>query len=100
MEEYNVKISPAAQSDFREITNHMSTFAPEEAAYYHKSFLEKIEELAKAPDSCPFAKDAQLRLRGYRILPVGKYLVFYAIKDKVVDIRRILYSRRQYERLV
>jgi plasmid stabilization system protein ParE len=52
------------------------------------------------PERCPLAKDIQLRLRGYRMLLVKNYIVFYLVSDKTVEIRRILYARRQYEGLL
>jgi len=100
MEEYNVKISPAAQNDLIDISEHLSTLVPEEAAEYNKLFMEKMGMLQKTPECCPLARDAQLRLRGYRMLPIEKYIVFYVINGRIVEIRRILYARRQYERLV
>jgi len=100
MEEYNVRISPAAQNDFLDIADHLASLSPEEAARYYESFMEKMGMLAKAPESCPLARDAQLRLRGYRMLPIENHIVFYVINGKTVELRRFLYSRRQYERLV
>jgi len=100
MEEYNVRVSPAAQNDFLDIANHLGTLVPEEAAQRYDSFMEKIRMLAATPESCPFARDAQLRLRGYRMLPIDSHIVFYVINGKTIELRRILYSRRQYERLV
>jgi len=100
MEEYNVRISPAAQNDFLDIADHLSALAPEEAARYYESFMENMSMLSTAPESCPLARDAQLRLRGYRMLPIENHIVFYVINGKTVELRRILYARRQYERIV
>ena len=100
MEEYRVRISPAAQNDFLDIAEHLNTLAPEEATHYHELFMEKMSMLATTPESCPLARDAQLRLRGYRMLPIEDHIVFYVINGRVVELRRILYARRQYERLV
>jgi len=100
MEEYNVKISPAAQNDFLDITEHLGTLSPEESTHYYELFMEKMGMLRVTPESCPLARDAQLRLRGYRMLPTENYIVFYVISGKTVELRRILYARRQYERLV
>jgi len=100
MEEYNVRISPAAQNDFLDIADHLSTMAPEDATQYYELFMEKMGMLMTTPESCPLARDAQLRLRGYRMLPIENYIVFYVINGKTVELRRILYARRQYERLV
>jgi len=100
MEEYSVRISPAAQNDFLDIAEHLSTLASGEAERYYEQIMEKISALTTKPDSCPLARDPQLRLRGYRLLPIDNHIVFYVIKDNAVEIRRILYARRQYERLV
>ena len=100
MEEYNVKISPAAQNDFLDIVGHLSSMPPEEAVQYYESLIAKISMLTTAPESCPLARDAQLRLRGYRMLSIDNHIVFYVIKGKVVELRRILYARKQYDRLV
>jgi len=99
MEEFNVNISPAAQNDFLDIVEHLDTLSPEAAEQYFELFMEKVGLLSIAPESCPLARDTQLRLRGYRMLPIENYIVFYVINVKTVEIRRILYARRQYERL-
>jgi len=99
MEEYKVTVSPAAQNDFLDIVEHLETLSPEAAVQYYELFMEKTRMLAKTPESCPLARDTQLRLRGYRMLPIENYIVFYVIIGRNVELRRILYARRQYERL-
>jgi len=99
MEEYNVIISPAAQNDFLDIVEHLDTLTPEAAERYYELFMEKTGMLATTPETCPLARDTQLRLRGYRMLPIENYIVFYVISSRSVELRRILYARRQYERL-
>jgi len=99
MEEFNVKVFPAAQNDFLDIVEHLETLSPEAAAQYFELFMEKTGTLAKTPERCPLARDTQLRLRGYRMLPIENYIIFYVINGKTVELRRILYARRQYERL-
>ena len=99
MEEYKVKISPAAQNDFYDIIEHLETLPPEAAIQYFDMFIEKTGLLAKTPESSPLARDTQLRLRGYRMLSIEDYIIFYVVCGKSVGIRRILHTRRQYERL-
>ena len=100
MEEYNVIISPAAQNDFLDIEDFLNTLTPEKAVEYYDLFMDTMRVLATTPDIHPLARDTQLRLRGYRMLPVENYIVFYVITGKTVELRRILYARRQYERLL
>ena len=99
MEEYSVIISPAAQNDFHDVMEHLDTLSAETATQYFDLFMEKTAMLATTPESCPLARDTQLRLRGYRLLPIENYIVFYVINGTCVELRRILYARRQYERL-
>jgi len=100
MEEFKVIISPAAQNDFLDIEDYLDTLSAEAAAQYYQLFMDKVGSLANTPDNRPLARDTQLRLRGYRMLPVDNYIVFYVINAKTVELRRILYARRQYERLL
>ena len=100
MDEYYVKISSTAQNDFMEIAERLEVLTPEEAEQQYDNILKKTEILGKSPESCPSARDSQLRLRGYKMLTVDDYIYFFVINAKTVEIRRILYARRQYDRLV
>jgi len=51
-------------------------------------------------ERCPLLKDTQLRLKGYRGLVVDNYIVFYVVKNNIVQIRRIIYRKRYYEWLL
>jgi len=100
MEEYNVKIMPLARIDALDVIDYMNTLPPEDAALYFEMLTGKIEALLKSPERCALAKDTQLRLRGYRTLPVDIYTVFLVIRGKTVEIRRILFSREKYQWLL
>ena len=52
------------------------------------------------PERCPKPKDLALAVKGYRYLIVKNYLVFYVIIGDTVQIRRILYARRDYRALL
>ena len=100
MEQYNVRIFPAAQSDLKTIVDYLNTLSSDVAIRYYDLIIKKVETLKAMPERCPLAKDTQLRLRGYKMLFVNNYIVFYVISGKTVEIRRILYARRQYEELL
>jgi len=99
MGEYNVILSPCAKNDFYSMVEYMKAMSPDTLLRSFDSFMEKTALLRKVPDCCPLARDAQLRLRGYRLLKIDKFIIFYTITGHVVEIRRILYAGRQYERL-
>jgi len=100
MEEYNVRISATAQNDFMELAKGLATLSYEEELQYYDDIIESTKVLLTAPDTCPFAKDSQLRLRRYRLLNVHNYTYFFVISGTTVEIRRILHSKRQYERIL
>lgn len=45
-------------------------------------------------------KDNRLQSLKYRILVIDSYLVFYVVKDTIVEIRRILHGKRRYSFLL
>ncbi|MCL2321045.1 MAG: type II toxin-antitoxin system RelE/ParE family toxin [Oscillospiraceae bacterium] len=100
MEQYNVLIFPSAQSDLRDIVDYLNTLSSDAAIQYYDLIIEKIKILTTMPERCPLAKDTRLRLRGYRTMIVNNYIVFYVINKKNIEIRRILYARRQYKDLL
>ena len=100
MEQYDVKIFPAAKRDLIEVVDYLNTLSPDAAIRYYDLIIAEAATLTTMPARYPLAKDAKLRLRGYRLLPVKNYIIFYRIKGKVVEIRRILYAKRHYENML
>jgi plasmid stabilization system protein ParE len=63
-------------------------------------FEQAIDRLELSPLAGKAPDDDELRERNYRMLIVGKYLVFYKIKEKVVEIHRIIHGARDYRHLL
>ncbi|MDD2373065.1 MAG: type II toxin-antitoxin system RelE/ParE family toxin [Syntrophomonadaceae bacterium] len=100
MDKYKVKIYPAAQMDLNDIVSYLNTLSPQAAIRYYDLLVEKIGSLVEIPERCPFVRDIALKAKGYRYLIVENYLVFFVVKGDTVQIRRILYNKRQYKRLL
>jgi toxin ParE1/3/4 len=100
MDKYKVKIYPAAQMDLNNIVSYLNTLSPQAAIRYYDLLVEKIGSLVEIPERCPFVRDIALKAKGYRYLIVENYLVFFVVKGDTVQIRRILYNKRQYKRLL
>jgi plasmid stabilization system protein ParE len=100
MEIYKVIMNPKAESDLDEIAEGLAALSEQAALKYYDLIIGKIESLSEMPKRFPLAMDVQLRLRGYRTMYVKNYIVFYVIEGNIVEIRRILYARRQYEKLI
>ena len=96
MAAYKVKIFPAAEQDLEELVAYLNTLSHEAAIRYFDKLIEEIS----MPQRCPRPRDLALAAKGYRYLIVGNYLVFYVVEGDTVQIRRILYGRRDYKQLL
>lgn len=97
MEKYNIKIFPLAKQDLLDIIDYLNTLSLQAAIRQYDSIIEKIGSLTDMPNRCPMIKLPQLRQRGYRVLIVDNYSVFFIVNGNTVEVRRILYGRRKYE---
>jgi len=100
MERYEVKIYPTAQQDLREIVDYLNTLSPSAALRYYDKLTQEIASLSTMPERCPRPRDLALAAKGYRYLIVENYLIFYVVSGGTVQIRRILYGRRDYRALL
>jgi addiction module RelE/StbE family toxin len=100
MEHYKVKIYPAAEQDLLDIIDYLNTLSPNAALKYYDLLTDEIASLSRMPERCPRPKDLALAAKGYRYLIVEKYLVFYVVVGDTVQIRRILYGKRDYQSIL
>ena len=100
MEHYKIKIYKQAENDLNEIVQYLNTLSAETALKYYDELVEKIGGLAEMSNRCSYVRDTILRLKGYRYLNVNNYVVFYVVHGDTVQIRRILYNKRQYQTIL
>ena len=100
METYKVKIYPAAKQDLMDIVDYLNTLSPDAALRMYDKITQEIMSLSQMPERCSRPRDLALAAKGYRYLIVEKYLVFYVVEHDTVQIRRILYGRRNYQQLL
>ena len=100
MEKYKVKIYPAAKQDLLDIVDYLNTLSQDTALRYYDLLTEEVASLSYMPERCPRPRDLALAAKGYRCLLVKNYLVFYVVDRDTVQIRRVLYGRRDYSSLL
>ena len=97
---YPVIYSKLAWKDLEEIYDFIS----QDSSIIAQAFLDQIDEkigrLGNFPESGYIPKQTYLKIKGYRILVIGEYLVFYRFKPKQVKIDRIIHGKRRYEFLL
>ena len=102
MQEYEVVFSETAENDLDKVVEYLGNFSPSIARRYYDEIMVKALSLAFMPQRCPFVQDDALHGKGYRWLFVRNYTIFFVIDEatNVVDIRAIMYSRREYTALL
>jgi plasmid stabilization system protein ParE len=103
MPKYRVDVSESAENDLLDIVRYFSAqlSAPMTALKMMETIEEALVGLADMPQRYPLVSDERLAAMGYRKLIAKNYIAFFAIneKDKVVDVERILYARRDWIRI-
>lgn len=100
MGKYKIKIYSTAKMDLKDIVSYLNTLSPQVAIEYYDLIVEKIGSLAEMPERCSFVRDVALKAKGYRYLIAENYLVFFVVTTDIVQIRRILYGKLNYESLM
>ncbi|MGV8122716.1 MAG: type II toxin-antitoxin system RelE/ParE family toxin [Candidatus Xenobiia bacterium LiM19] len=97
---YKILYLPVAEADLIEILEYVSKDRPSAAVSLLDRIDEAVSRLEHLPLSGSVPKDIHLQRLGYRLLVVDKILVFYLVKGKTVEIRRILHGARRYQFLL
>jgi toxin ParE1/3/4 len=100
MEKYKLRLFPIAKQDLQGIVDYLNEQSAAEAFKLYDEIIENIGLLSQLPLRCPLMKNTVLRAKGYRVLVVHSYLVFYIVHGETVEIRRILHGKRQYDFLL
>ena len=100
MGKYRVEYLPLAAADVEEIFEYIATDAPEIAVELLDKFDASILHLESFPEMGTVAKNRRLANKGYRLLVIEDYLVFYVVLGDIVEIRRIVSGKRNYAELL
>lgn len=102
MKKYSLRYLPLAQEDLFEIVDYIQNSLQNPIAALNT--LDRIEsailERLNAPESYSIWQSKKKRDYPYRRINVGNYTVWYVVIDDVMEVRRILYSRRNEEELI
>ena len=91
---------PAAQEDLLSILEWIAKDSPGRAAAFVDSLDHRIGRLEQQPLLGRVPRNAKLRKYGYRVLVVESYLVFYVVRQKSVDIHRVVSGSRDLDTLL
>lgn len=75
----------------------MAKESPERARRWLVALDAALRRLEGFPESGVKPRDAGLSRRGFRMVVIGEILVFYLVRAKAVDVRRVVHGKRNYE---
>lgn len=99
---YQIRYLPLFNKDLNNIIDYMIyTLRNETAATNFISELEKsIKQRAYNPQSYEKYKSTKKRRNTYYRIYVKNFTVFYTVRDDVMEVRRLLYSKRNFHKIV
>ena len=97
---YEIRYLRTAECDLYGIFDYICRDNPSAAQALLERIDHAIASLATNPYLGRVPKDVRLKNKGYRMLVVKKYLVFYVVKNRTVQIRRIIHGVRDYNFLL
>ena len=91
---YTVNYTESAKHDLHGIYDYISghLMEPETAADLTRRIRESISKLDEDPERYKIYDEEPWRSKGLRYFPVGKYEIFYIVKNGTVNVVRIMYG--------
>ena len=99
---YNYEFSPLAEQDLNEIFDYIALelSALQAAVKLIDKIQEEVEKVCDFPFSRPLLRNRVLREKGYRLLVVQNFNLFYTVERQTVVIKRVMHGKRNYESLL
>jgi len=102
MADFVLRYSPLFYDDLDRITNYMLLALKNEIAT--KTFIGDVETAIrtrlKNPLQAAIHPTMRQRKYAYRSILVGNYLIFYVVIEHTMVVRRLLYGRRDLEKIL
>jgi toxin ParE1/3/4 len=90
-------VSESAKRDLIEIGNYIAHNNPYQASRFIEKIKQKFPLLASRPKMGRVRNEVLL---GLRSIPFGRYVIFYRIQEKYLEIDRVLHSARDIKRIM
>ena len=99
---YEIRYLPLASKDLYNIVSYIADElkAPKAAMDLLNALDESISRLEQFPYSCKVYQPIKELENEYRLLPVKNYAVFYVVKEKVVEIHRVIYAKMDLTKII
>lgn len=83
--------SVIAEIDLEEIGDYIARDNPGRAVSFINEIREQCLDITEYPEAAPLRPELG---EGIRMVPFGRYLIFYTVHPKTIRVERILHSAR------
>lgn len=97
---YTIRYLPIAVDDLVSIFDWIADDSPANADKFIRKLDQQILNLKNHPSIGRMPRDEKLKIAGYRVLIIESYLVFYMVRDKTVEIHRIIHGSRYLDNIL
>ncbi len=99
---YTIKYSSTFISQFNSILNYFVHNLKNRIAAenFYDEVIKEIEKRSKNPEGFEKYISTKKRKNTYYRIYVKNYTIFYVVKENTMEVRRILYSRRNFDKLI
>lgn len=95
-----VRYLPVALDDLISIFDWIADDSTANADKFLRKLDQQMRNLENHPSLGRIPRDERLKITGYRVLIIESYLVFYIVRDKKVEIHRIIHGSRHLDNIL
>ena len=99
---YTIRYSSTYINQFNSILKYIVNNLKNKIAAenFYNEVIKEIEKRSENPEGYEKYISTRKRKNTYYRIYVKNYTIFYIVKDNIMEIRRILYSRRNFDKLI
>ena len=99
---YNIKYLPTFIYQLNNILYHLTYVLKNKnaAERFREEVIEKIEKRSESPTLFEIFKNSKIEKTNWYRIYVKNYTISYVVKNDVMEVRRIYYSIRSFEKLI
>ena len=99
---YTIRYSSTYINQFNSILKYIVNNLKNKIAAenFYNEVIKEIEKRSENPEGYEKYMSTRKRKNTYYRIYVKNYTIFYIVKDNTMEIRRILYSRRNFDKLI
>ena len=97
---HSIRYLPVAVDDLVSIFDWIANDNPASADAFIRKLDQNILKLRNHPFLGRIPRDEKLKDFGYRVLIIESYLVFYMVRNKTVEIHRVIHGSRNLDDII